>query len=161
MKLLCNILCSIRRIFISCSNARSEETSSSEEDPVKDEECVLRRIPCNEEYYNPALDEPTQPLAFRPRRDDLTGISVYRSLFVKPIELVQPVQIDRRYYVAELKVSDIKKLGLTVVPDPQEDEVKGHSLVPQINWNDYSRKGPTKNAIRNGKRIWPDWQTKV
>ena len=86
--------------------------------PVEDNEFVYRRVPKN--FYDPGLPVPIPALAFRPNQKDVTGISVFRSRFVEPAETLTGVDADKRnaYLVAQLAVSDLKKLGLSVLPEP-------------------------------------------
>jgi hypothetical protein len=53
-----------------------------ENEPVDDSELVYRRIHPN--YFDPALPVPVEPEAFRPSRNDATGLSVVRARFAQP-----------------------------------------------------------------------------
>ena len=104
-----------------------------ENDPINDDEFVLRRVVNLPDYYDPTLPAPTRTNAFRPTDDDLTGISVYREAFVSAEAVARAGGSEKGYYVARLPVAGIRALGLTVTPDPQPDLLPGHSLVPEIN----------------------------
>jgi hypothetical protein len=105
----------------------------TEADPVSDDEYVYRRV--LKKYYNEIPSWPgdrVDRLAFWPTDKDTEGLSVYRTLFVQPAEL----DIDRegrpgRYYVARLAVRALRKMGLSVVPNPARGP-QGHSLIPEI-----------------------------
>ncbi len=105
--------------------------------PVDEGEFVYRRIP--QKFYDPELPVPIPPLAFRPNQNDTTGISVFRSRFVKPAETLTGVDADKRntYFVAQLAVSDLRKLGLTVLPEPDPNGPAGHAVIPELNWKAY------------------------
>lgn len=47
--------------------------------------------------------------------------------------------------LAEVKVSDVIKEGMTVKPDPLPD-LPGHALIPELNRRDYELEG--KNKIK-------------
>ena len=105
--------------------------------PVHDSEFVYRRIPLK--FYDPDLPVPIPALAFRPNANDTTGISVFRARFVSPLETLASVDANKRntYFVAQLAVRDLKKLGVTVVPEPVEAGPAGHCVIPELSWNAY------------------------
>jgi hypothetical protein len=41
------------------------------------------------------------------------------------------------YCVARLAVADLRKVGLTVIPDPIPGGPTGHALIPELSWQDY------------------------
>ena len=103
----------------------------SENDPVSKDEFVLRRIHKN--HFNPALRLPVIRFAFRPTPKDKTGLSVFRQLFVAPSELAATGRKPGEYYIARLSVRDvIDQLGLSVAPDPDEKQPRGHALIPEL-----------------------------
>lgn len=111
----------------------------SQDEPLAKNEVVLRRA-LNGEHIN--YDLPivrVTPQAFRPTKKDVDGVSVFRRLFSTPEEVAASGLSIRGYSVASLKRRDILKLGLSVIPDPQEDQLMGHSLIPEINTEDYKR----------------------
>ena len=99
---------------------------------VKEEEFVFRRIHRN--YYQAGLPLPIQPEAFRPTRNDASGISVFRASFVQPEGILADIDPNKRldYYVARLAVRDLSRLGLTVVPDPDPTGPAGHAIIPEL-----------------------------
>jgi hypothetical protein len=105
--------------------------------PVDDSEFVYRRIP--QRFYDPELPVPIPPLAFRPNQNDTTGISVFRARFVEPSDTLVGVDADKRtaYYVAQLLVRDLRKLGLTVIPEPDPEGPAGHTVIPELSWQAY------------------------
>jgi hypothetical protein len=108
-----------------------------EHQPVEESEFVYRRIP--EKYYDPDVPVPIPALAFRPNQRDTTGISVFRARFLTPAQTLAGVEASKRnsYYVARLAVSDLKRLGLTVLPEPDPHEPAGHSVIPELSWKAY------------------------
>jgi hypothetical protein len=104
-----------------------------ERQPVTEEEFVYRRIHRN--YYQAGMLLPIQPEAFRPTRNDTSGISVFRTSFVQPKEILADIDTSKRldYHVARLAVQDLSRLGLTVVPDPDPTGPAGHAIIPELN----------------------------
>ena len=74
---------------------------------------------------------PVQRVAFAPNQKDTDGISVFRELFITPERIASAGRSSAGYYVARLAVCELLKLGLTVVPDPRENQPPGHALVPE------------------------------
>lgn len=102
-------------------------------DPVSLNECVLRRIPADGNRFNPSLPEPVQRLAFEPTGKDIDGISVFRELFVSAQQVADAGSRGAiGNYVVRLRVADIVALGLTVIPNPRDDQLPGHALVPEL-----------------------------
>jgi hypothetical protein len=108
-----------------------------ERQPVKEEEFVYRRIHRN--YYQVGLLLPIQPEAFRPTRNDTSGISIFRATFVQPEEILADIDTTKRldYHVTRLAVRDLSHLGLTVVPDPDLTGPAGHAIVPELSTSAY------------------------
>lgn len=111
---------------------------SEDQDPVKDEESVLRRI--HSIYYNPGSNIPVQPEAFRPTERDEDGLSVFRERFISPAQVLADVAENKRglYLIARLAVRDLHALHLTVIPAPRSD-LAGHAVIPELNWDSYQK----------------------
>ena len=107
---------------------------TNEHDPVSPDEYVLRRVPTC--WFNKsALIEPVQRVAFAPNLErDVEGISVFREIFVTPNEVARygPKGLNG-YYVVRFLAADIFALGLSIIPDPQEDQPQGHTVIPGLN----------------------------
>jgi hypothetical protein len=111
---------------------------NEELEPVGDQEFILRRV--HNSYYDANFPVPVQRGAFRPNEQDLTGISVYRERFVRaPSDVLDAVKPEKRgmYYVARLSVRALTSLGLTVVPDPDPQDIPGHCIIPELSWPKY------------------------
>lgn len=109
---------------------------------VDNNEYVYRRVPNNECYFNPALNLPVSPQAFRPRsksrknpsdKGDHNGISVYREVKVSPRRVAEEGKSQKGYYVVKIRVREFSSLGLEIVPDEDNDALPGHCVVPKIN----------------------------
>ena len=105
---------------------------TDQQDPVSPDEYVLRRIPKDKSRYNPSLPEPVQRVAFQPSEWDVDGISVFRELFVSAAALAKAGTNNNGYCVARLSVSDLIALGLTIVPDPRNDQPPGHAIISEL-----------------------------
>jgi len=107
--------------------------------PVEDDEFVLRRVPGS--FVRLDLPDPIQPTAFRPHeKNDTDGLSVYRACYVKDVsDVLHAVPPERRgmFFVIQLRVSNLKALGLNVVPSPEEDDIPGHCVIPELSWPSY------------------------
>ncbi|HYT93929.1 MAG TPA: hypothetical protein VEL76_34740 [Gemmataceae bacterium] len=103
-----------------------------EQQPVAEGEFVYRRIHRN--YYQAGLPMPVAVAAFRPTDLDTTGLSVFREPFVKAVDVLAGIADDKKnnYYVARLAVSDLRKLGLSVLPRPDPDGPPGHAEIPEL-----------------------------
>jgi hypothetical protein len=108
-----------------------------EKDPVDDNEFVYRRI--HPIFFDPALPIPVQGQAFRPNQNDTTGLSVFRATFAQPADTVANIDPAKAkdYYVARLAVRELRKLGLTVRPEPVPGGPLGHAVIPELSWPAY------------------------
>jgi hypothetical protein len=104
-------------------------------DPVEDDEVVYRRI--HRSFYDAAISPPIRSEAFRPNNNDNTGLSVFRAHFVQPFDTLINIEPGKRndYFVARLAVAELKKLGLTIVPEPGGPP--GHAVIPELSWQAY------------------------
>ncbi len=108
-----------------------------DEEPVNDREFVYRRV--HRSFFDVSLAMPIQREAFRPNRNDATGLSVFRSDFVLPADTlanIDPAKA-RDYCVCRLAVADLLNLGLTVMPEPIADGPRGHAVIPELSWPAY------------------------
>lgn len=132
------------------------------------DELVMRRVLNQPKLYDPRRPDLVREGAFLPNKKDDTGISLSRRQsatkphFFTP-EVFKANCSDPRHRltagVAELLVSDILGIGLSVQADPSPADPErglisdqGHSLVPEINaldWSDESLDGK-----RQYMRLW-------
>jgi hypothetical protein len=80
-------------------------------------------------YYNGVDD--LSPEVFHPRRNEATGISVYREKY-KSIEDAAKGRSKHGYFVAVLRTGDLRDIGVRVVPWPLPDD-PGHAQLPDLN----------------------------
>src|SRR5262245_62167982 len=108
---------------------------SEELEPVGDQEFILRRV--HKSHYRDGLPTPIQRVAFRPNENDTTGLSVYRARFVSLYsDVLQAVREEKRgqYYISRLSVRALRRLSMTVVPDPNPEDIRGHCIIPELSW---------------------------
>ncbi len=86
-----------------------------EEDAIDDEEVLLRRIPTRPDFMNPAAGSRPSRMAFRPREDDQTGLSVFRERYISAVDLCRNSE-GKRFYVARFLARDIRAVGMDVRP---------------------------------------------
>ena len=96
-------------------------------EPVADEELLYRRIPVSTGWYSSAG---LSPEAFDPRKDEISGLSVYRAKY-KNLEEVAKGKGKQGYFVAVLRAGDLRKLGIDVDPKPGLDD-PGHAELPGL-----------------------------
>jgi hypothetical protein len=104
-------------------------------------ESILRRIPPNPDHYNPSLDPPISAFSFRPNKNDVDGISLYREHFTS-VEALANSGRKPPYIVARLNASDIFALGLSLDPTPGEGDLPGHVVIPELSVSAYQNNRP-------------------
>lgn len=100
-------------------------------EPVADDELLYRRIPVSQRWYDPAADSKPLLQAFRPRPDDVTGLSVVRGEPYNTPEQAAQGPSKAGYYVAVLRVGDLRAHGIEVVPRPVEG-IRGHAEITNL-----------------------------
>jgi hypothetical protein len=101
-------------------------------EPIEDDELLYRRIPQQLPYYDPSEGSKPGPKAFRPRKDDKTGISVFRAKYTTPKQVAMD-GCSERYYVAVLCAGDIRANGLDVIPNVS-GHAPGHAELPNLTY---------------------------
>ena len=100
-------------------------------EPIADDELLYRRIPESLNWYDPELNAPPSPHAFRPNsQHDLTGLSMWRAKYTTPEECARNDR-SRRYYIAVLRTGDLRKHNIEVVARLSEDR-PGHVELPSL-----------------------------
>jgi hypothetical protein len=116
------------------------DDKSVEPDTVGADELLYRKIPVSLGWYDPSVSSKPSPEAFRPNRDrDGTGISFDRARSEKhpefpTIEEAGQGQSPDGYYVAVLRMGDLRSRSIEVVPRPIEGN-PGHAELPALNSN--------------------------
>ena len=100
-------------------------------EPIADEELVFRRIPVSTGWYDPAVSPQPSPLAFRPRDDDDTGLSIVRGHPYNTPETAARGPAKRGYFVAVFRVGDLRRHGFHVDPKPVLG-VLGHAEITDL-----------------------------
>jgi len=124
-----------------CTNLSTVEPN----DPIQPEEIVLRRVPEAQMNGGPPFNLSANAFDPHPTRDT-DGLSVYRRAFHTPQEAADfRTKSKSRAWVAELPVSAITALGLTIEPKPLDATADlpaqpGHAVIPALNSAD--RKAP-------------------
>ncbi|MDY7009862.1 MAG: hypothetical protein SVV80_03830 [Planctomycetota bacterium] len=103
-------------------------------EPMEDDEYLYRRILL--QYFNPSQGSEPSPKAFRPRKHDETGLSVFRAKYVTPEQVAQNDR-GKRYYVARLRAGDLRDNGIKVVPRIEGHE-PGHAELPDLTYDNRS-----------------------
>src|SRR5947208_2958694 len=108
------------------SQAPRWEVEMDEHDPVDDSEFVYRRI--HRTFLDPRAQIPIQFPAFRPNQNDTTGLSIFRAGFLQAVDTLADIDPAKAkdYCVVRLAVSELRKLGLTAVPEPISGGPPGH-----------------------------------
>jgi len=99
-------------------------------EPIGDEELLYRRVPGSTGWYDPAAGL-LNAQAFAPHKvRDTTGLSVVRAKY-KSIEEAAAGSPGKTYFVAVLRVADLRQNGLEVVQTPPDDPA--HAELPILN----------------------------
>ncbi len=101
-------------------------------DPVNERESLLRRIPNQPSHYDSKQHLPITRVAFEPSQKDTDGISVFRELFSSASQVAQGARTPNDCYVASIYARRFFSLDLSVVPDPDPNQPRGHALVREI-----------------------------
>ena len=101
-------------------------------EPLSDDEYIYRKIPVKPGWHNPSISASPSPQAFNPRKEDTTGLSVDRAKYRTIRESAQGPST-QGYYVAVLRVGDLRANGIEVVPRP-EGQNPGHAEIPGLTY---------------------------
>ena len=109
------------------------------EEPIADDELLYRRVHLTE--YDPAIDPKVSPQAFRPRRYDETGLSLYRAKHATA-EDVAANSRGKKYYVAVVRAGDLRRHGMQIEPAPgTEGGPAGHAEIVNLTYRN-RKEGP-------------------
>lgn len=98
-----------------------------EDEPISDDETLYRRVPVSQGWIKGGK---VMPEAFQPRRDDTTGLSIFRAKY-RTLEEVAKGKSKSGYFVLEMRAGELRAAGLEVVPKV-DDEVPGHAEIPSL-----------------------------
>ncbi len=107
-------------------------------EPVQDDEILYRRTPATTNWYDPSRTPPLEPEAFRPNRNDDTGISLSRAKY-KTAEQAAVGRAGNQYYVAVLRAGDIWAAGMEVAARPLPDD-PSHAEIPTLTYDNRKSK---------------------
>lgn len=116
-------------------------TTQPGSEPITDEEILYRRIPVSTNWYDPKKTPPLEPEAFRPNRNDVTGISLTRAKYIT-VEQAAVGRPGKQYYVVVVRAGDIRSAGMEVAARPLPDD-PSHAEISSL--TDDNRK--TRQAI--------------
>ncbi len=111
-------------------------------EPVLNDELLYRRIPVSTNWYDPDRTPPLEPEAFRPNRNDDTGISVSRAKY-KTVYQAAMGRAGKEYYVAVVRAHDIRAAGMEVAARPLTDD-PSHAEIGTNGDRDICGNGPGK-----------------
>lgn len=100
---------------------------------LDDDELIYRRVLVSHDLFNSETGK-LSPEAFRPFKYDETGISVDRAKY-RTVREAAEGRNPQGYFVAVLRVGDIRRAGLEVVPRPMAGN-PGHAEIPALNYAD-------------------------
>lgn len=114
--------------------------------PLHPDEYVYRRIPQN------CLPQPKQEslpawVAFRPNKNDLTGLSLSRAKY-ETAERAARGTPGKRYHVARMRVGDLNDIGLSVIADDPRNK-PSHAMIPELRLESYEADRANCKAIAN------------
>ncbi len=59
----------------------------------------------------------------------------FREPFVSPADVANAGNRGPAgYYVVRLRAAEVTALGLSIVPDPRDDQLPGHALIPELSF---------------------------
>ncbi len=105
---------------------------------ISDDEILYRRIPASTGWCDPSRTPVLEPEAFRPNKNDVSGISLSRQKY-NTIEQAARGQPGKSYYVALLRAADIRAAGMDIVHMPLPDD-PGHTEIPDLNYENRKSK---------------------
>jgi len=125
---------------------------TNQDDEIGTDEYVYRRVLNKQDIIDLSLRSPLQRSAFRPTNNDVDGISVFREKFTSPEALISAGQSPLGYHVVRLPVKEILEAGLTIITDPQDNQLPGHALIPDITIQEYDNpQGKNLSKIKQKK----------
>lgn len=121
-------------------------------EPITDDEILYRRIPERPDYFDAENDARASPLAFKPREDDTTGLSVYRAKYGTPEEVARNNR-GKRFYIGFLLASDLRAHGMEIVPKPNPPEQIGHAEIPELTFEGKNTKRGKELQVKLAEKL--------
>lgn len=103
------------------------------EGPVADDELLYRRVPASQNWVSPDA-KTVDPLAFRPRESDSTGLSLGRAVYETPQQAAARGSKGRQFYIAVLSARRMRAAGIQIAPRPLTAD-RGHAEVPELTFD--------------------------
>lgn len=103
------------------------------EAPVADDELLYRRVPDSQNWVAPDA-KTVDPLAFRPRESDSTGLSLGRAKYETPEEAAARGSKGRQFYIAVLSARRMRAAGIQIAPRPLASH-PGHAEVLELTFD--------------------------
>lgn len=98
-----------------------------EHEAISDDEILYRRVPASKPWVQGGE---VLPEAFQPRREDTTGVSVFRKKF-RELKDAAVGPSKQGYYVLEMRAGDLRAAGIEIVPRVVDD-LPGHAEIPSL-----------------------------
>lgn len=102
-------------------------------DSIADGELLFRRIPASQNWVDPQ-SKVVDPLAFRPRQNDTTGLSLSRAKYGSAAEEAGRGAKGKCFYVAILSIDKLRTVGIDVVASPLPEH-EGHAEIPALTFD--------------------------
>jgi hypothetical protein len=99
-------------------------------EPIDDSELLYRRVPVSQGLID---SQGVSPAAFRPHRNDTTGLSVYRAKY-KSIAEAARGQSASGYFVLAFTAGNARALGIDIAPNPLPGD-PGHAEIPSLTYD--------------------------
>lgn len=107
---------------------------------------MYRRVPVSMDWVD---EHGISAEAFAPRKDDYSGLSVFRARFLS-LENAARGASKQGYYVLELRAGDLRGAGIDVVPAPATG-TSGHAEIPSLKFE-----RPESNASLQIRQLLAD-----
>ena len=104
--------------------------------PVSPDETLLHSIPNNQAYFLKEMGAwAVSPTAFKPHhRRDLDGMSFFRDDFTSARKMAATNPHPDGVRIAQVGVGQLKELDMHAVPAPDEAQLPGHAIVPDMRY---------------------------
>ena len=115
---------------------------------VDPSEFVLRRI--HKSQFSTSTPPRILRGGFRPNKQDVTGISVYREKDATVAAVVSDAKKPNECYVVRVPVQCLIALGLSLTPEDDPEGSKGHYVIPELRLSEYEQK---RNELKDKQEL--------